>query len=211
MEIVYRRFANPRAVLAALFLIVGIGAAAPASSVIAQDGPDLTTTFTINVLTCIEPGCSEFIEDTAPTEGVAVEVSTPEGSLGSCVTGSTGACSIDIEWFPTVTMTFDESTIPEGYSLTSNPEQWPMGEEPQAAVSASVLLFPDGGFLEDPEPTEAPTQAPGDPEPPVAQLPSTGTGSNSGSSAKVLTGAVLLAIVLGTMALASRRTGGRQA
>lgn len=215
MARITHRFVKPRMLLAALFLVLGIGAAAPASSLGAQDGPSVTT-FTITVLTCLEPGCTEFIEDTAPTEGVSVEVSTLEGgSLGSCTTDTTGACSLDIEWFPTVTLTFDEGTIPEGYDLTGNPVEWPLGEEPQDAASASVLLFPVDGFPEEPEPTVTPTEAPDDPgssatEPPVSQLPSTGTGTNAGAGTVVLNGVLVVAVALGLVALASREVAARK-
>ncbi len=212
------RFVRPRMVLAALFLVLGIGAAAPASSLIAQDGPAVTT-FAITVLTCLEPGCTEFVEDTAPTEGVSVEVSSVEGkSLGSCTTDATGACSLDIEWFPIVNLTFDEGTIPEGYGLTGNPVEWPLGEQPQESASASVLLFPVGGFPQEPEPTLTPTEAPDDPgspatKPPVSQLPSTGdgTGTGTGAGTMVLAGSLAVAIALGLMALASRDVAARRA
>ncbi len=215
MARVTHRFVRPRMVLAALFMVLGIGAAVPASSLVAQDGPAVTT-LAITVLTCLEPGCTEFIDDTAPTEGVSVEVSTLEGgSLGSCTTDATGSCSLDIEWFPTVSLAFDEGTIPEGYGLTGNPVEWPLGEEPREAVSASVLLFPVDGFPEEPEPTMAPTEAPDDPgspatEPPVAQLPSTGSGTDAGAGMVVLTGSLVVAVALGLVALASRGVAARR-
>lgn len=210
MAHVTHRFVNRRTALAALFLalVLGVGAL-PASSVGAQNGPAVTT-LTVNVLTCLEPGCTEIIEDTAPTEGVLVEVSAPEGgSLGSCTTDATGACALDIEWFPTVTLAFNEATIPDGYALTGNPVEWPMGEEPQAAVLASVLLFPVGGFPPEPEPTVAPTEVPDDPAPPatappVSQLPSTGSGPDAGSGTAVLTGALVTAFAFGLVALVTR-------
>lgn len=211
MAHVTHRFVNRRTALAALFLalVLGVGAL-PASPAGAQNGPAVTT-LTVNVLTCLEPGCTEIIEDTAPTEGVLVEVSAPEGgSLGSCTTDATGACALDIEWFPTVTLTFDEATIPDGYALTGNPVEWPMGEEPQAAVSASVLLFPVGGFPPEPEPTVAPTEVPDDPAPPatappVSQLPSTGSGLDGSSTAIVLTASALAMATLGLAVIGARR------
>ena len=218
MALVHRRIVHPSMVLAALFLVMGIGAAAPASSVMAQDGPPVTT-FTITVLLCIEPGCTEFIEDTAPAAGVAIDVGHPDTgvSLGSCVTGSSGSCTLDVEWFSNVLMTFDEGTIPDGYALNSSQEQWFNGDEYQAETSASVLIFPEGGF---PEPTAVPptqapdvtpTQAPGDPEPtaPVSQLPSTGSGSVAGSAHLVIVGSAFLAMALGLVSLRSRKVIGR--
>lgn len=208
------RFSSPRLALTALFLVLGVGAL-PASSAGAQDGPAVTT-LTVNVLTCLEPGCTEFIEDTAPTEGVLVEVSAPEGgSLGSCTTDATGACALDIEWFLTVTLTFDEATIPDGYALNGNPVEWPMGDEPQAAVAASVLLFPVGGFPPEPEPTVAPTDVPDDPAPPattppVSQLPSTGTGTDAGPDTAAAAGFLVTVVGLGLAALVSRGVRARR-
>ena len=235
---------QPRLLLAGLLMLIGFGAYSTAAA--AQDEVEAeTATVTTQVLTCLEPGCTEQIELAEPADGVALEFTdTATGDvLGSCVAGDLepGICAVEIPFVESVTIMMDESTLPEGYEPTENPGVLALESD---VAEYPFLLFPVGGFPEDGGDDEATPEAVGGesddagvselpatgmqaatpevsdlpatgmqaatPDAGVAELPSTGTGSNGNSTGVMLTGVALIASVLGLATVGARRLAGRR-
>jgi hypothetical protein len=135
--------------LTMLLAALGIVTEPASGAQLGPDGPSAKFTVTVNL--CLAPGCTELADAIAPADGVAVEASNAnDGEIfGSCVTGDAGPgmCILDVRLVDTLAFTFDESTIPDGYRLDSNPQIVPnQATEPADEISFGVLLYPEGGF-----------------------------------------------------------------
>ncbi len=197
------RFPHSRLLVAVLLTIIGAGAFTTGAT--AQTTGE-TTTLTTYVRLCLEPGCTEDLELTEPVDGVAVEIADAATGdvLGACTTGEleAGACAADIATVESVTITLDETAIPEGYQATDNPGQLNLAD----SAEYPFLLQPVDGFPEEAE--TPPADDSGDEG--VSELPSTGSGPGEDSTAIVLTASVLAAATLGLVALASREVAARR-
>jgi len=176
--------AQSRLMLAGLLVVIGFGGYA--ASAAAQDDTE-TTTLTTFVRTCLEPGCTEDLALTESVDGVPVTVAdaTTGDPIGSCTTGDTesGACAVDVPaGIASVTITLDDTALPEGYVADDNPATLDLAN----ATEYPFLLMPVDGFPEEDDPAqdatpadEAPVdEAPADEAPAddeaVSGLPSTG-------------------------------------
>jgi hypothetical protein len=141
-----------RSGLAILALLLTSAAGVVGSSTVAavaQEGEPATVSITMNI--CADPGCTEQPEAVEPADGVVVEVANAaDGTVfGVCTIGDTGpgTCTVDITRVETITLTVEETTIPAGYGLETNPIQLSGGlDDPQAQPEAIILLMPAEGF-----------------------------------------------------------------
>ena len=209
----YRSLARrPRLLLVTLLALIGYGTMA--NGAVAQDDTGDTIPLNVIVWKCLGPGCTEDSSLVEGVDGVVVTATDADAGteIGSCTTGDTetGACVIEVPSTVTnVTLSFDETTIPEGFSATDNPTTFSLAD----TTEYPFLLMPEGGFPDDadPEPTAVPDDdADAGDDSSVSQLPETGSGSQSGSSSLLVTGMVALASTLGLIAMVARRALGRR-
>ena len=165
------------------------------------------------------PLAVDVTQDGASVGDVTVYVTSEDGAIdyGSCVTALDAepiGCSIEVDAGTTIAVSVDAATIPDGYALLEDPVIFEVPTEVQEGVDVIVELtaqedtVPDDADTDEEVPVDeeaaADDEAVDGAASPVAELPSTGTGPDSGN-AMIATPTVLLG---GIAALAVLIMGG---
>ena len=171
------------------------------ASVAAQDD---TATYDLQITTsqCEESPCTDDIA--TPIGDVVVYVTSADGTIdyGSCTTtidADPTGCSVAVDPETSVEVTVDESTIPEGYVALDYPVVYDVPAETTEVGDVWIYFSPQEDTVPDDSDTdEEISDDESSDGTPAAELPSTGTGSESDVTTS--TPLVLLG-VLGAMCL----------
>jgi hypothetical protein len=186
----------------------------------AQEDPS----YQLDIMTyqCEESPCED---EPAPIGDVTVLVASEDGSVdyGSCTTtveGNPGGCTVNVDPETTVSVTVDETTIPDGYVLLDFPVVYDVPAEKEGVGDVQLYFTPQVDTVPDDQDTDeevvagdedtGDATAEADEGVGAAELPSTGSGTSADSSdagvmALGIFGALSLFVVGGMLAL--RRWG----
>ena len=196
-----------------------------AQSASAQDD----ASYDLQVMTrqCEESPCNE--DDATPIGDVTAIVTSEDGSIeyGTCATSTEGipdGCSVIVDPGTTVSVTVDETTIPDGYVLLDYPIIYEVPAEKTAEGDVWLYFTPQQDSVPDDQDTDEEVAGEVDPGveaadddenvegTPATQLPSTGSGASIDSaniSAIALGAFAAIAMAIVGIALANRRLSRR--
>jgi hypothetical protein len=138
------------------------------------------------------PLAVNVVQDGEPLGDVTVLVTSEDGAIdyGSCVTAvaaDPAGCQIDVDAGTTVAVSVDAASIPDGYALLEDPVIFEVPAEVQEGVDVTVELtaqedtVPDEADTDEEAAADEPVEGAADATP-SAELPSTGTNPDNGST-----------------------------